>query len=126
MVSWALTQPDEELWTTSTTVSELELGVRLLPEGRRHSERDRAHTNIVFQFRDRIIPFDGDQAIVFGGLIAERRKIGRPISRADAQIAAACVSREAKLATRNTKDFEGIPGLDLINPWDYAIEQPAS
>jgi len=36
---------------------------------------------------------------------------------ADAQIAAICLARDAALATRNVKDFEGC-GLTLINPFD--------
>jgi len=28
-----------------------------------------------------------------------------------------CIAWGAGLATRNTKDFEGL-GIDLINPWD--------
>lgn len=115
---WIDAQDENELWITTTTLSELEHGVRSLPIGRRQTELDKLHTMLTFSYRDRIIPFDADQAIVFGGLIAERRRSGFTIDRADAQIAAACVSREASLATRNTKDFEGIPGLELINPWE--------
>ena len=36
---------------------------------------------------------------------------------ADAQIAAIALSQNIGLITRNTKDFEQIQGLTLINPW---------
>jgi len=42
--------------------------------------------------------------------------VGRPISQLDAMIAAITLSREAALATRNTRDFEGC-GIRVINPW---------
>lgn len=45
-----------------------------------------------------------------------RRQAGRPIPILDAQIAAIALHAKASLATRNTKDFEGI-GLSLINPY---------
>ena len=44
---------------------------------------------------------------------------GRPIAKADAQIAAIAQSRGAALATRNVPDFEGC-GIDVINPWTEA------
>ncbi|WP_156036798.1 hypothetical protein [Glycomyces sp. NRRL B-16210] len=51
-------------------------------------------------------------------MTAERDRIGRPISMEDAQMAAICLSRRAMLATRNTKDFDGL-GITLINPWEH-------
>jgi predicted nucleic acid-binding protein len=49
--------------------------------------------------------------------VTRREGAGRPISAADAQIAAICAAHDATLATRNTDDFE-ITGVALINPWD--------
>ena len=45
-----------------------------------------------------------------------RRASGRPISRADCQIAAIARSLGASVATRNASDFEGC-GINVINPW---------
>jgi toxin FitB len=45
-----------------------------------------------------------------------RPRDGRPITTADAQIAAICASQQATLATRNTADFE-TTGVALLNPW---------
>ena len=49
-------------------------------------------------------------------LVVVRERAGRPISMADAQIAAICRSHGASLATRNVDDFENID-LKIINPW---------
>jgi predicted nucleic acid-binding protein len=49
-------------------------------------------------------------------LVAEREAKGRPISSADAQIAAICHAHDAVLATRNGKDFEAT-GVPIIDPW---------
>jgi len=35
----------------------------------------------------------------------------------DAQIAAIALAAQLKLVTRNTEDFTGIDGLEVINPW---------
>jgi toxin FitB len=48
---------------------------------------------------------------------AERQLAGRPIDTADAQIAAIALASSLTLVTRNTKDFEGIDGLAVVNPW---------
>jgi predicted nucleic acid-binding protein len=68
--------------------------------------------------------FDG-RCLVFGGqavghyamVRAQRQLAGRPIDTADAQIAAIALAAGLKLATRNTKDFEGIEKLTVVNPW---------
>jgi predicted nucleic acid-binding protein len=42
----------------------------------------------------------------------------RKMSLGDALIAATAIDHELTLATRNTKDFDWISGLTLINPMD--------
>ena len=67
-------------------------------------------------YRERILPFDSDAARQYAGIVAARRKAGRPISLADAQIAAIARSRGAAVATRNTADFDHC-GIAVLNPW---------
>ncbi|MBT9372093.1 PIN domain-containing protein [Rhizobium sp. CSW-27] len=52
-----------------------------------------------------------------GELRARRDAIGRPMGVQDAMIAAICPGHGASLATRNTKDFEGLD-LRLVNPFE--------
>jgi toxin FitB len=68
-------------------------------------------------YSGRILAFDRHTAIETGRLLARRESVGRPISLQDAMIAAICLARGATLATRNTKDFEGLD-LRLINPFE--------
>jgi predicted nucleic acid-binding protein len=49
--------------------------------------------------------------------VAARARGGRAISVPDAQIAAIAVAGGLTLATRNVKDFEGIDGLELVDPF---------
>jgi predicted nucleic acid-binding protein len=70
-------------------------------------------------FSGRILPFDSPAAVAFAEIAADRRHAGRPISQADAQIAAIARSRGAALATRNVPDFDGC-GVEIINPWKRA------
>jgi predicted nucleic acid-binding protein len=48
---------------------------------------------------------------------AQRQLAGRPISTEDAQIAAIALAAQLQLVTRNTKDFEAISDLQIVNPW---------
>lgn len=48
---------------------------------------------------------------------AQRQRAGLPITTEDAQIAAVALAAGMPLVTRNTKDFAGIEGLELHNPW---------
>ena len=64
-----------------------------------------------------VLPFNGAAAQWFAALVSHREGLVRPISTADAVIAAGALAHDGQLATRNTADFDVI-GLQLINPWD--------
>ena len=62
-----------------------------------------------------VIPYDNEIARCFARIAAERERQGRPISWADAWIAACAVRHEVPLVTHNARDFEGIAGLQVIS-----------
>jgi predicted nucleic acid-binding protein len=114
---WMTLQPRSSLFTTAVTKAELLYGVELMPQGRRRSALHAAITRILTQLLlDRILPFDSDAAELYSRISASRRAMGRPISEADAQIAAIAHSRGAALASRNISDFEHC-GVKVVNPW---------
>jgi len=114
---WFRDLPSRELGTTAIARAEIRVGVASLPPGkRRQSLQDRAD-QILALLADRTLPLDSAAADAYGNLMSDRRRTGRPMPLADAQIAAICLARDAALATRNVKDFEGC-GLTLINPFD--------
>ena len=69
-------------------------------------------------FSGRCLPFDAVAAEHFASLVAARRRIGRPITTQDAQIAAIALANNVPLATRNSDDFAEIAGLLLVDPWN--------
>jgi len=102
---------------TAITVAELLYGIGSLPEGHRKMRLlDAAAAVFDDFFQGRIFAFDKYAAALYADIGINRERAGRPISMPDAQIAAICQANGARLATRNTKDFEHID-LALYNPW---------
>jgi len=117
---WLADQPAASVFISAITEAELRYGLALMPPGKRRSALAVEIENMLREdFSGRILPFDSPAAVAFAEIAAERRHEGRPISQADAQIAAIARSRGAALATRNVPDFEGC-GVEIINPWSSA------
>ena len=118
VVNWLDSLPAAEVAITAVTAAELLYGVVRLSDGRRRdSLAETIDALIREEFLDRIEPFDVRAAEQYATIVVGREKKGRPISMADAQIAAICRARSTALATRNTSDFTDT-GIDLINPWE--------
>ena len=118
VASWVSKQPAAELFTTSITEAEIFYGIELLTNCiRREGLLAAAEAMFAQDLADRVFGFEGDAARVFSRIAANRRALGKPISHADAQIAAIAQVRGAKLATRNVADFEDC-GLDVVDPWN--------
>lgn len=114
---WFTVQDRLELSVCSVTVAEIERGINRLPSGkRRDGLRTRFDTLVSLGFSTPILPFDNTSARAFGILAANREKAGFNTNALDLMIAAIALTHNAKLATRNTRDFEGC-GIELINPW---------
>jgi predicted nucleic acid-binding protein len=114
---WLAGQPAASIFISAITEAELRYGLALMPSGKRRSALAVEIENMLGEdFSGRILPFDSPAAVAFAEIAAERRQAGRPISQADAQIAAIARSRGAALATRNVPEFEGC-GVEIINPW---------
>ncbi|HQF04637.1 MAG TPA: type II toxin-antitoxin system VapC family toxin [Phycicoccus sp.] len=101
--------------TTVITRAEILAGIALLPAGLRR-ERLSSAAATAFRQLGSCLPLTVEATDRYAEVIATRRGMGRPIGSLDALIAAITLEARGTLATRNTKDFEGI-GLDVINPW---------
>lgn len=117
VLRWINTRPDSSLYATSISEAEILRGIEVLPKGKRRDALSlEARATFDTDFRGRVLPFGSDAAKWFAKIAAERRRLGRPISIFDAQIAAIARTYGAPVATR---DFEGFSecGIDVIDPW---------
>lgn len=111
-------------WLSSIDASQFLLSVLTIAEIRKGIEKlqDPTKKQTIIQwvehelhikFHGRIIPINQDIAEKWGYLSAYKN-----IPAIDGLIAATALVSNYKLVTRNTKDFEEIIGLEVINPWD--------
>jgi predicted nucleic acid-binding protein len=117
VVKWVSSQPASTLFTTTICQAEILFGVALRERGRRRSELQSAVDAMFAEdFRDRVLAFDSSAAHEFAAIAAARRRAGKTIAHADAQIAAIARSRGAVLVTRDVEDFADTE-LAIVDPW---------
>ena len=118
VIAWAARQAADGLFTTSITEAEIFYGIELLSRGRRRASLLAAAEAMFAQdLGGRVLGFESKAARAFSQIAARRRQLGKPISHADAQIAAIAQVQGAELATRNIADFRDC-GLSLVDPWN--------
>lgn len=118
VAAWLDRHATETLYVCTVSLAEIELGLALMPAGRRQAALAEAATAMFAEdFAGRCLPFDEAAAYEYGRIVAHRTRIGRPISVEDAQIAAISHARGMTLATRNIADFRQIEGLTVVDPW---------
>lgn len=118
VAAWLDRQAAETLYLTATSLSELLLGVEILPDGKRKEGLDAALRELMPRlFGSRILPFDEQAAMAYAPLVGRARAVGRPIAVADAQIAAIAAVHGFAVATRDTAPFAAA-GVPVINPWE--------
>jgi predicted nucleic acid-binding protein len=117
LLAWLDSFQIETLFLTTIAVAEIRFGLAMLPEGKRRTRLAFTFDRIEAQFDGRILGYSLGAAHGYGALCAEQIQQGHIMETKDAMIAATCLTRGASLATRNTKDFEGLD-LKLINPFE--------
>lgn len=119
VMAWFAQRPQAVMKTSTITQAVILTGVALLPAGkRRDALGEAAEDMFATEWAGHCLPFDAAAAAHCALVRAQRVRAGRPITTEDAQIAAIALANGLPLVSRNTKDFEGIDELTVINPWD--------
>lgn len=117
LLGWLDGYEIETLFLTTIAIAEIRYGIALLPEGKRRIALMATLERIEAEFDGRILGFSLGAAHFYGDISAKRKLSGHSMETKDAMIAAICLAHGATLATRNTKDFEGLD-LKLVNPFE--------
>ena len=114
LARWAVDIPSGDLFISSITLLELEIGVR------RIERRDKRQGSVLRRWLDeavitafsgRVLSFDHAAAQICAGY-----HIPDPAPDRDSYIAAIAASNGLVIVTRDIKDFARF-GVDLVNPW---------
>ena len=117
VLEWLNAQEPSSLYISSISVAEICFGLQAMPQGRRRKLlEDRFDRFISQAFSSRVLRFDEAAARIFGEIKAYRKRIGRPLSDFDGQIAAIARVHGFAIATLNLGDFEHCL-VDLIDPF---------
>jgi hypothetical protein len=117
VLAWLDAQDPDTLYLTATVLSEVLIGIALLPAGKRKHGMEQAMLALQTKlFEDRFLSFDREAAVAFALLGSRAAAKGYSISPADCQIAAIAAVHGFAVATRDTAPFFAV-GVPVINPW---------
>ena len=116
LAAWMLQQNDEDLFVSALTIAEIRRGVLQKPAGRRRKLLESWFSGPEGPqalFAGRVLPFDDKASLIWGRLMAEGARAGRPRSALDMILAAVAEANGCVLVTDNERHFAG---LSFINP----------
>jgi tRNA(fMet)-specific endonuclease VapC len=117
VVQWVDGVDEEKLFLSVITIGEIKRGIQKLADSTRRSALSMwLEDDLLLRFRGRILPIDIAVMLVWGLLVADLEKRGRPLPAIDSLIAATCLQTKLDLVTRNESDFAD-SGVTVINPW---------
>jgi len=107
----------EDMYISSISIGEISYGMEKLPAGKKkHDLAIWLYSKLPEWFNGRVISLDTDVMTEWGRI---RAMADRTMPTVDMMIAAAAITHHMTLVTQNIKDFEGIEGLMVINPWEF-------
>ena len=117
VLEWVRRQMAGDLFLAAMSLGELVRGARRVKD---RAQRERLvrwiNHDLATQFQGRILPFDQEAAMLWGTIMGDGDRTGRPKPMADAQTAAVALRNGLTLATRNIRDFKDM-GVTLVDPW---------
>lgn len=119
LVAWLdAAAPGNDFYVSAITVGEIAEGIESLPD----NDSRKARLSVWFEkeilesYRDRIVDFDREAALVWGRIKGATNRAGFVRPDLDAQIAATALAHGMTVATRNVSDMAHT-GVPVVNPF---------
>lgn len=114
LLAWLMHTDTDSLYLSAITIFEVQVGIELLPEGKRKRNLARwLDEEIPDTYAGRILPVSAEVAIAGARIVALARKQGWNDLEMDALIAATAMIHRMPVATMNRKHFERL-GAELV------------
>ncbi len=118
VLSWVDEQLETDLYLCAISKAEIEWGIGMIDNGKRKLQLQQAASTVFELFAGRCLDYSCEAATNYAAIALHARQTGHPMTVEDLMIAALTQKHNALLVTRNTKDFDGLPGVRLYNPWE--------
>jgi predicted nucleic acid-binding protein len=118
VVKWVDSVDEEKLFLSSITIGEIKKGIEKLVVSDRHEMlAEWLEDELLVRFKDKVLPIDTAVMLVWGKLVADLEKQGKPMPAIDSLLAATALRGGLTLVTRNEGDFAHC-GITVVNPWE--------
>lgn len=115
---WFTQKSESSLFISVISIGEIQAGISKL-KIEEHQKKmvfeNWLLNDLIPRFEDRILQIDVHTCFIWGQLLGEAQKRGRPLPSIDALIAASAIQHQLILVTDNIKDFSST-GVPLLNP----------
>jgi len=117
VVQWVDRVDEEKLFLSSITIGEIKKGIeKLVASDRRRVLAEWLEDELLVRFKDKVLPIDTAVVLVWGKLVADLEKQGKPMSAIDSLLAATALQGGLTLVTRDEGGFAHC-GAAVVNPW---------
>ena len=118
VVRWVDNVDEETLFLSSITIGEIKKGIeKLIASNRRKVLAEWLEDELLVRFTDKVLPIDTAVMLVWGKLVADLEKQGKPMPAIDSLLAATALQGGLTLVTRNEVDFAHC-STAVVNPWE--------
>ena len=114
---WASAHRDAPFVIGAQTLQEARFGIEKLPPNAMRASLSVRLAGALDDLVTSVLPYDGACARVHAVLRVIAMRNGRSHKSTDLAVASVALANDIPLATRNTRDFDFIPELALIDPW---------
>ena len=114
--------PADDRFISTVSLAEVRFGISVAQDSAK--SEDLLHwlnTVLLPLFKGQVLEVDEAVLLRWRILLEAGRKAGRTFAQPDLFLAATALEHNLTLVTRNTKDFTGIEGLKLLNPWEPSL-----